>query len=133
MEPTLRKHPVRRHAQQHDGEGEYEQHEPFVLTTLADDLTHLYKLQKRKSSPIEKSRPKRQASTQSLTDAEVAMAVLTIVWNFLNGKKSYLASAGLMALATYKVSAGDFGHASELVLAAMAVSGLRHALAKVGI
>jgi hypothetical protein len=61
------------------------------------------------------------------------MAVLTIVWNFLNGKKSYLASAGLMALATYKVSAGDFGHASELVLAAMAVSGLRHALAKVGI
>ncbi len=61
------------------------------------------------------------------------MAVLTFVLNLLNGKKTYIASFGFMAVAALKVSEGDYGNASILVLAAMATSSLRHALSKIGV
>ncbi len=49
--------------------------------------------------------------------------------NVLTGWKSYLAAAGLFGLALYKVSTGDYPGAWTSLMAALAVFGVRQAIA----
>ena len=46
----------------------------------------------------------------------------------LNGYKTYLAAAGLLGLAIYQASQGDYPAAVQSVLAALAAAGLRNAI-----
>jgi hypothetical protein len=46
--------------------------------------------------------------------------------------KSYLASIGLLGLAVYQFSIGDYANAMQSLMAALGVFGLRQAIAKVG-
>lgn len=48
----------------------------------------------------------------------------------LDGRKTYLAAAGLAALAVYQFSQSQFDSAAESLLAALAAVGLRSAVAK---
>jgi hypothetical protein len=54
------------------------------------------------------------------------MAILA----FLSGYKTYLSAIGLVGLAVYQFSQGDLTTAIQSSLAAVAASGLRHAIAK---
>ena len=54
------------------------------------------------------------------------MAILTL----LSGYKTYLAAVGLMGLAVYQVSQGQFETAYQSFMGALAAVGLRHAIAK---
>ncbi len=47
----------------------------------------------------------------------------------LAGYKTYIAAAGLAALAFYQFSMGDVPAAIQSVMAALAAAGLRHAIA----
>jgi hypothetical protein len=49
---------------------------------------------------------------------------------WLDGKKTYLAAAGLFGLALYQFSVGQVDPAVQSFLAALAALGLRHAVAK---
>jgi hypothetical protein len=55
------------------------------------------------------------------------MAIL----NLLSGYKTYLAAAGLVGLAVYQLSQGQFEPAIQSVLGAVTAVGLRHAVAKI--
>jgi hypothetical protein len=48
----------------------------------------------------------------------------------LSGWKTYLAAAGLFGLAIYQVSVGQYEAAIQTAMAALATTGLRHAVAK---
>lgn len=48
----------------------------------------------------------------------------------LSGWKTYLAAGGLLGLALWQLSQGDFEAASQSFLAALAAFGLRSAIAK---
>lgn len=48
----------------------------------------------------------------------------------LSGWKTYLAAAGLLGLAIYQVSQGDYEHAMQSFMASLAAVGLRHAIAR---
>ena len=50
----------------------------------------------------------------------------------LDGWKTYLASAGLFGLALYHFSVGDFSNGLETIMAALAVFGVRNAMARSG-
>lgn len=50
----------------------------------------------------------------------------------LDGYKTYLAAAGLFGLALYQVSVGEYTGALETFFAALAVFGVRHAMARKG-
>ncbi len=50
--------------------------------------------------------------------------------DILSGYKTYLAAAGLIGLAIYQASQGQFEPAVQSVLAALATLGMRHATAK---
>ena len=56
----------------------------------------------------------------------IGMNILSVV----NGYKTYIASAGLVGLALYQFSAGQYDQASQTFLAALAAAGLRNAIAK---
>jgi hypothetical protein len=47
-----------------------------------------------------------------------------------DGYKTYLAALGLFGLAVYQLSQGDYPAAVQNVLAALAATGLRHAVGK---
>jgi len=49
---------------------------------------------------------------------------------WLDGKKTYLAAAGLFGLALYQVSVGQGDQAVQSLLAGLSALGLRHAIAK---
>ena len=51
-----------------------------------------------------------------------------LIW--FDGKKTYLAVAGLLGLAVYQLSIGQPEPAVQSFLAALAAAGLRHAVAK---
>ncbi len=51
----------------------------------------------------------------------------------LDGWKTYLAAAGLVGLALYQVSTADYLTAWQTFMAALAVLGIRHAVAKEGV
>jgi len=50
----------------------------------------------------------------------------------LDGYKTYLAAAGLFGLALYHFSVGDFSIGMESLMAALAVFGVRNAMARNG-
>jgi hypothetical protein len=50
----------------------------------------------------------------------------------LNGWKTYLAAAGLVGLAVYQLSVGDYNTAWTNLMAALAVFGVRNAMARSG-
>jgi hypothetical protein len=52
------------------------------------------------------------------------------ILNALSGYKTYLAAAGLVGLAVFQVSTGQYEQAVQSALAALTAAGLRHALAK---
>jgi hypothetical protein len=60
-------------------------------------------------------------------ELEKLMAIL----NLINGYKTYIAAIGLVGLAVYQFSLGQFENGYQSILAAMTAAGLRHAIAKV--
>lgn len=48
----------------------------------------------------------------------------------MTGWKTYLAAAGLVGLALYQLSQGDYAAAAQSLMAALAAAGLRHAIAR---
>ncbi len=48
------------------------------------------------------------------------------VVDILSKYKTYIAAAGLAGLALYQASTGDYQHAMQSFLAALAAAGLRH-------
>jgi hypothetical protein len=50
--------------------------------------------------------------------------------NFLSGYKTYIAGVGLIGLALYQLSTGDYSAAAQSFLAGLTAVGLRHAIAK---
>ena len=50
--------------------------------------------------------------------------------NVLSGFKTYLAAAGLVGLAIFQASTGQYEQAVQSVLAALTAAGLRSAIAK---
>jgi hypothetical protein len=52
------------------------------------------------------------------------------ILNALNGYKTYLAAAGLIGLAAFQVSTGQYEQAVQSALAALTAAGLRHAIDK---
>jgi hypothetical protein len=54
------------------------------------------------------------------------------LWDVLNGRKTYLAAAGLFGLALYQFSQADYPHAVQTFCAALGTLGLRHAIDKQG-
>jgi hypothetical protein len=52
------------------------------------------------------------------------------ILNALSGYKTYLAAAGLVGLAVFQVSTGQYEQAVQSALAALTAVGLRHAIAK---
>lgn len=50
--------------------------------------------------------------------------------NTLSGYKTILAVAGLVGLAVYQASQGQYEQAIQSMLAALAAAGIRHAIAK---
>jgi hypothetical protein len=53
-----------------------------------------------------------------------------VILNLLSGYKTYLAATGLVGLAVYQISQGQFEAGVQSVLGALATAGLRHAVAK---
>lgn len=49
--------------------------------------------------------------------------------NFLNGFKTYLAAAGMLGLALFQFSTGDYATAWQSMMGALAAFGLRVAIA----
>jgi len=54
------------------------------------------------------------------------------MFSLLEGKKSYLASVGLLGLAIYQFSVSEYSQAIESLFAALAVFGVRNAIARKG-
>ncbi|MGE3820969.1 MAG: hypothetical protein AB7I30_16275 [Isosphaeraceae bacterium] len=52
------------------------------------------------------------------------------ILSLFSGYKTYVAAVGLMGLAIYHVSLGEFETAAQAFLAALAAAGLRDAIAK---
>jgi hypothetical protein len=52
------------------------------------------------------------------------------ILNLLNGYKTYIAALGLVGLAVYQVSQGEYDQAVQSFLGALAAAGLRSAIAK---
>ena len=52
------------------------------------------------------------------------------IMKLLDGKKTFLAAAGLLGLAVFQVSQGQYDTAVGTFLAALGAAGLRHAIAK---
>lgn len=50
--------------------------------------------------------------------------------DILSGAKSYIAAAGMAGLALYQLTQGQFDLGLQSLLAALAVLGVRHAIAK---
>lgn len=50
--------------------------------------------------------------------------------SFLDGYKTYIAGVGLIGLALYQFSQGDYAKAAESALAGLAALGLRNAVEK---
>ena len=55
------------------------------------------------------------------------MGILTL----LNGYKTYIAALGLVGLAIYQISVGEYNMALQSILAGLAAAGLRSDMAKV--
>jgi hypothetical protein len=53
------------------------------------------------------------------------------ILNLLNGYKTYIAAVGLIGLAIYQVSTGQYNMAFQSILAGLAAAGLRSDMAKV--
>lgn len=53
------------------------------------------------------------------------------LWKWLEGKKTNLAALGLLGLALYQFSAGQYPEAYQSLMAALAAFGVRSAVAKV--
>jgi hypothetical protein len=58
--------------------------------------------------------------------------MLQNILNAVNGYKTYLAAAGLVGLALYQASTGEYQQAVQSFLAALTAAGLRSAIAKAG-
>ncbi len=49
--------------------------------------------------------------------------------NLFSGYKTYIAAAGLVGLAVYQASTGDFAQAFQTLMSALVAAGLRSAIA----
>lgn len=58
------------------------------------------------------------------------MKDLQAVVKWIDGRKTYLAASGLLALAYYRLTQHDYDGAAQAVGQALAAAGLRHAVAK---
>jgi hypothetical protein len=63
----------------------------------------------------------------------VLQKLLALAAEQLAGRKTYLAAAGLLVLAVFHASHGDFVNAGMALANALAAFGIRDALAKAGI
>lgn len=54
------------------------------------------------------------------------------ILDLINGYKTYIAALGLLGLAIYQASQGQYDQAMQSFMAALAAAGLRNAIAKVG-
>jgi hypothetical protein len=52
------------------------------------------------------------------------------IQNLFSGSKTYLAAIGLVGLAVYQASTGDYSQAIQSLMGALAAAGLRSAIAK---
>lgn len=58
------------------------------------------------------------------------LSILSAVFTFLNGKKTYLASAGFLVLAIIQLIGGQYLTAFQSFMAALGAVGVRHAISK---